>query len=345
MIFIVGNSRSGTTMLGRTFGMNSAVHTFDELHFFEQQITSDDLERNPVWSNDRLVALAERLITSSREGLFAPTARGRYSEEAQAIIAQLGESRPVDLYLAVLQSHARQGGKSIPLEQTPRYLFLAQEILRRFPDSHMINIIRDPRDVLLSQKNRWRVQALAEKEVPWIWTVRSWANYHPFTTAKLWNGAIRMANRMAQHPRFHSIHYEDLLQTPEVVLQDLCTKIGLPFESEMLQVSQIGSSLKSDQPQALGFDKSRMGAWKNGGLSRTELKICEQVTGDLMVENHYALANEPANPLKVLLVKAGFPIKLVIAGFANLNRVANLRQAIARRLKPPQDITPKLEKV
>ncbi|MBK9638971.1 MAG: sulfotransferase [Bacteroidetes bacterium] len=34
MIFVVGNSRSGTTMLGRMLGRNSRVYKFPELHLF-----------------------------------------------------------------------------------------------------------------------------------------------------------------------------------------------------------------------------------------------------------------------------------------------------------------------
>lgn len=40
VIFIVGNSRSGTTMLGRILGKSTYVHTFDELHFFEFLVDS-----------------------------------------------------------------------------------------------------------------------------------------------------------------------------------------------------------------------------------------------------------------------------------------------------------------
>ncbi|MGY8989337.1 MAG: sulfotransferase, partial [Flavobacteriales bacterium] len=35
-IFVVGNSRSGTTMMGRIIGKHSSVFTFKELHFFGQ---------------------------------------------------------------------------------------------------------------------------------------------------------------------------------------------------------------------------------------------------------------------------------------------------------------------
>ena len=35
-IFIVGNSRSGTTMMGRILGNHQDIYTFHELHFFEE---------------------------------------------------------------------------------------------------------------------------------------------------------------------------------------------------------------------------------------------------------------------------------------------------------------------
>ena len=36
MLFVVGNSRSGTTMMGRILGNHPDVFTFGELHFFGQ---------------------------------------------------------------------------------------------------------------------------------------------------------------------------------------------------------------------------------------------------------------------------------------------------------------------
>ena len=45
MIFIVGNSRSGTTMMGRILGNNPNVFTFHELHFFEQLWSTRDSNR------------------------------------------------------------------------------------------------------------------------------------------------------------------------------------------------------------------------------------------------------------------------------------------------------------
>lgn len=332
MIFIVGNSRSGTTMLGRIFGMNSRVHSFGELHFFEQMIASDTLRSDPEWPRDKLLKLAERLITSSREGLFFNVPEGKYTAEAEAIIAGLDRRGPVSLYKAVLAAHTAEAGKAIPLEQTPRYLFTTEEILEAFPDSHVINIVRDPRDVMLSQKNRWKRGRLSGLGIPLLWTIRSWANYHPVTTSKLWSSAVKMADRMVSHHRFHSISYEGLLNDPEPVLRGVCAEIELPFEPEMLQVTQVGSSMGMDKPDQRGLDKSRIGSWKNGKLTDAEIAICEQVAGKQMQAHGYELSGRSANPLSLLTAKAGFPIKLAFAGVVNLNRFRNLPQIVKRRL-------------
>ena len=53
LFFVVGYSRSGTTLMGQILGLNSEVFTFEEMHFFEQ-----------LWSQeDRLSNLSEGLWT------------------------------------------------------------------------------------------------------------------------------------------------------------------------------------------------------------------------------------------------------------------------------------------
>jgi len=66
MIFIVGNSRSGTTMLGRVFGLHSQVHTFAELQYFENVISSDEMDRTVSLPVERLVEIGARLLTTIR---------------------------------------------------------------------------------------------------------------------------------------------------------------------------------------------------------------------------------------------------------------------------------------
>ncbi|MEL6737417.1 MAG: sulfotransferase [Pseudomonadota bacterium] len=331
MIFIVGNSRSGTTMLGRVFGLNSHVHPFEELHFFEQMIDAKAASENPVWPRVKLVKLAERLLTSARDGLFADVVAGRYEGEAAQLVDSLEHPGPVSLYRTLLLALTHAAGKSVPLEQTPRYLFSAPEILAAFPQSHMINIVRDPRDVLTSQKNRWKRAQMTDAKVPLVWTVRSWTNYHPLTTSQLWNASVKMARKMEGHEHFHSLSYEALLADPETELRALCQKIELPYEDSILQDSQIGSSMGKDRPDVQGFDKSRIGSWKTGNLTAAEIALCEKIARDNMHRHGYELSGQRVNPVSQFALAATAPVKLAIAAAFNLQRFRNLPEILRRR--------------
>lgn len=332
MIFVVGNSRSGTTMLGRIFGNHSRVYTFGELHFFENQIDAMAIHERPVWPESRCIQLLERLMTSARDGFFCKVILGKYRTEAEYILAQSLASDPVSVYAAFLAYETSRHGKIIPCEQTPRYLFFAAEILQAFPEAKIINMVRDPRDVLLSQKNKWRRRFLGAKNIPLYEAFRAWVNYHPYTISLLWLGALRKAQQMESHPRFTSIRFEDLLAQPEVTTRKLCEFAELPFQPEMLNVPQIGSSTGYDKPLQKGIDGSRTGGWRKGGLTATEIAICQRVADSQMKRLDYAITEISTTMLHHAFSMLLFMVKALMALLLNLNRTKNLHETLRRRL-------------
>jgi hypothetical protein len=72
-------------MLGRVFANHSLVHTFGELHFFEQQVDAQTIRAPTFWPRERVVTLLERLLTSSREGFFRKVTSGRYGADIEGI--------------------------------------------------------------------------------------------------------------------------------------------------------------------------------------------------------------------------------------------------------------------
>lgn len=88
IIFVVGNSRSGTTLMGRILGLNSQVKTFGEPHFFEQLIGIEEFSENTVWKERRALNLVEQLIGRAREGFFGRFVSGSYESDPQAILSQ-----------------------------------------------------------------------------------------------------------------------------------------------------------------------------------------------------------------------------------------------------------------
>ena len=330
-IFIVGNSRSGTTMLGRILGNHPQIHTFSELHFFENLVSYSDVEKRKKWNEFERVKLLERLLTSARDGLFSDIDPGKYTEKAKCIDQASDSQDPVSIYSEFLNSETIEHQKLIPCEQTPRYLFSADQIIKTFPDAVIVNIIRDPRDVLLSQKNKWRRRNLGAKSIPIKEAVRAWVNYHPFLISKLWVSSVRKANSLVTHEKFISIKFEDLLRNPDKIIKNLCGDIGIQFNAEMLQVPQIGSSSRADRPSLKGINSDRLQAWRQGGLSSSELAICERVAVKNMLSLGYETSTTSENYFKILCSMSVLILKSWLILVLNFNRTKDITHTLKER--------------
>ena len=332
MIFIVGNSRSGTTMLGRILGKHTNIHTFGELHFFENLVSGDAVINQDEMDKDSAVAIIERLLTSSRDGFFAHVDVGKYCNEANEIFYASSQKDPGSIYRTFLHYETKRNGKCIPCEQTPRYLFSLKEIFLLYPDARVINMIRDPRDILVSQRNKWKRRFLGAKNIPLSEAFRSWSNYHPFLIAKLWASCIHQADAFDRHPNVISLKFEQLLAQPESSIRDVCNFLSIEFEPAMLQIPQIGSSSGTDKPDSLGVDSTRAQSWQAGGLSRSEQKICEWVSGHEMLNHGYSLSGKPHFSFLFLPSLFYLIFKLLFAVPMNISRNKNFIETIKRRL-------------
>jgi hypothetical protein len=332
LIFVVGNSRSGTTMMGRILGKHPEIFTFHELHFFEQLWTPRD--QNRYLSKAETERLAARLICIERDGYLTQGDPDRFYKESQELFAGIqGESlTSTEVFEAFLHSEAAKHGKRIPCDQTPRNVFYLNEILELYPEAYIINMIRDPRDVLLSQKGKWKRRSLGAKNIPRKEAIRSWVNYHPIIISKLWNASIRAAERFAEHDRVYALRFEELLANPEEIVQKICEFLGISFDTSLLEIPQIGSSVRVDQPEQKGINRDRAGSWAKGDLNPTEIFVCQKITEVLMERNGYKPVPVYPNPLGLAYTLASFLVKLTLALLFNLKRMRNITETIKRRL-------------
>ncbi|MGI0134234.1 MAG: sulfotransferase family protein, partial [Candidatus Micrarchaeaceae archaeon] len=326
-----GASRSGTTMMGRALGGHPDVYVFDELHFFEQ-IWSPD--RDNAISNEHALEIAGTLLWVQRHGYLTRWQATYYREEAQAIVdcCKFGAKLSAPAILRkFLEYEATLHGKTLSCEQTPRNLFYLDEIFDAFPDARVIYMVRDPRDVLLSQKNRWRRRFLGSGVHRRRDMIRDWSNYHPMVIPRLWLGAEISYSRWADDPRVMRVRYEDLVASAGEQLGGICDFVGIAYHPDMSNVPQNGSSSRVDQSDRLGFDASRIGAWKRGGLSSGEIYLCERITNDMLCREGYEVTN-PGLSLSVGYYYLTLPFRLGFAFITNWGRVKNVRQAILRRI-------------
>ena len=331
MIFIVGSSRSGTTMLGRILGLNSQIKTFGELHFFEQLVDTAEFEKNPMWSPEKAQLLIEQLLTRSREGFFAVFRPGHYEADARDIVKQSSDIRPVELYSAFMFHEATRAGRRRPCEQTPRYLFSSREILRAYPDARIINMIRDPRDVVLSQRSKWRRRFLGGASIPLVEAIRAWCNYHPWLVSRLWASCVGYA-RTIEGDRFISVRFEDLVVAPDSEIRKICEFLNIEFEGDMLNTLQVGSSAASDAVGKKGINSGRAQAWKDSGMSVRNRLLCEWVCGAEMDRLGYSdLLSNGRFSFSVVPSLFILPIKIILAMCFNMNRYKRTFSSLKRR--------------
>jgi hypothetical protein len=134
--------------------------------------------------------------------------------------------------------------------------------LANLPGAALIHVIRDPRAVLASQKNRWKMRLLGASRVPLYEMVRTWVNYHPVTMAKLWRGATNAALRLRGHDRVMLIRFEDLIADPETQIREMCDFLGVPFEPAMSSIPKWGSSNLKHESDKKGLSKDVLDQWK-----------------------------------------------------------------------------------
>jgi hypothetical protein len=142
------------------------------------------------------------------------------------------------LFLVLLETYAEKVKKRRIGEKTPPNIHYVLAILKMFPNARIINIVRDPRDVVNS--------LLA---VPW-------ASTSVFGNVRRWQQCVRLHLKYSQSLPEHtytSVRYEDLISHPEEELKRLCDFLDISFTTEMLNF------YKRKEP---GFSSREI--WKSG---------------------------------------------------------------------------------
>ncbi len=329
--FVVGNSRSGTTLMGRVLARSGEVQFLNEVHFFERLwlpgSSTEVLEHGPA------VELASRLVATQRDGrIYREGDIEAARPDGEAVVAAVqGPLRPLAVYGSFLRFEAQRAGRRTSVEQTPRNVFFLQEILAEFPDARVINMVRDPRAALVSQKFKYRRRRLGEPDVTRREVLRMWANYHPVVTARLWTAAVRAADRQ-NDARVLTVRFEDLLASPEATVQRVATHCGLHYSPDMLDVPKASSSFEQDTTER-GIRAERTSGWADGGLSPTELALCERAAGDEMRHHGYDPAGIASSGWRAAGWYAAMVPKLGLAAALNLRHMGNPVTAVRRRLE------------
>jgi hypothetical protein len=338
-VFIVGPSRSGTTLLQEVLNRHSRLHISAETHWFDDARSQ---RREPIESNsDRTLAQDWFLSLSYKPfGYNGSVERGWLQRETLELEAQATSARHErDAYfIAACKLDAARNHKPRWGEKTPRHVFRIDELLEAFPNAKIICCIRSAPAVVASYR-QWGLRAghdlasesnsaatKAEKR-------RTRVSYHPAIAAMLWRGAIRHSRKArARHgdDRIKLVWYEHLVENAAETVSDLTAWLDEPYESQMLDVPMVNSSFDQFRSEA-GLVAQPLDRWKQK-LTISEKAVVQLFCGREMKQMGYEPVTSRACLWQAIRPLLQLPVAVVRAANANRDRTGGLLPYVWRRL-------------
>lgn len=293
-IFIVGYMHTGTTLLRKVIGRHSDVYSVRAETMFFDQLANSIARRFPNLSDDAAHEEFIRYLVKMTTFDWPPITEAEARFEVQqlqpdeALIRRIITSARhirdhTAIFVHVFSSIASAVGKSHWLEKTPSHIFWVDQILAAMPNARIIEMVRDPRDVLASKKTR-KNSDWSDRYGEHVGDLmKTSVGYDPLRDSLGWRAAIRAGSKAArEHPdAFLRMRYEDLVSNPEHQTRQLCNYLGIEFEPSMLEVGRSNSTVESGKGREQGIDQSAVGKWR-GRITPDIVSLCQMINRDEM---------------------------------------------------------------
>lgn len=197
-IFIIGSPRSGTTLLRLILDSHPNISCGPETHF--------------------LVDLS-KIVNARWEQV-----------EAFGFDKAYWHQKIASFFDSFQTEYAQKRGKQRWAEKTPKYTTMLGFINELFPDSQMIHIIRDGRDVVTSHRDRWGYKVAMR-------SINDWKRYVTLAT--------EFGKKMPSD-RYIEVRYEDLVTQPEDILHGLFDYLGEPWDPIVLKHNEVKHDMREE---------------------------------------------------------------------------------------------------
>jgi hypothetical protein len=247
VIFVLGSPRSGTTLLQRIL----AVHS-------------------------RLFSIQGETGLFSCQNIFDPKRNHFGLEKKQRRKLFEDSSDIVDFFDKGIQYLSRQNNGKQFIEKTPQHVLHIPFILKHFPESRLIHIVRDGRDCYCSSKSH--------RSIPQNTSVSRFAKY--------WKKCVSAPIAYETDARLFTIKYEELSHDPGTTIQNVMNFLGLAFEAGQLdpELIQSDSRAKLNEFKRLSepINSSSVNRYVSE-LTPQEIQIFARIAGKELIHYHYPI--------------------------------------------------------
>ena len=263
-VFIVGCSRTGSTLQQHLLNAYSDVDIAPEMHFLAPRWLRKDFVTQvkdhvgELKKDDRI----DELIRFMRSG----KPQGAFWQEfiTLNIDASYLRKRIVDsdrgfqsVFDALLGAHARANHKEIWGAKFPVHLSYTPKLIEWYPQCRIVHTIRDPRAIFSSQFHKHCRQCSTRARKIEVGILQ----FIHISLQLFW--AAKIHAKLKPYSNYFPCKYEEVVLKPEETLKRLCSFLEIEFNPEMLAPHVfVGSSYSENRGASTTFHVTSISAWK-----------------------------------------------------------------------------------
>ncbi len=248
-VFIFGCDRSGTTMLGDMLGSHHDAIVTPESQFFHELLL---MMHNRAFSTPH--ELVEWLRGHFRYAVW------NVDDPHNQLLNTVNLDDPRSTIESIIYHYIRRNKPDIHharfwIDHTPDNMRYYAVLKHYFPDASFIHIVRDGRAVFSSVKRL------------------DWGPNNAYMGTRFWSERIReaMLVEIAEAGNCLRVRYEDIVEAPEIILQQICQHVRIPYEFYMVDGGGLVlPGFTQSQHKLVGRrpDPSRLQAWQQSLRAR-----------------------------------------------------------------------------
>lgn len=270
-MFILGTERSGTNLLRRILGSHSDISA---PHPIESSFPSSSFDSIPAKKAPTLVRDILINMYYSHHALIEAI-------DVNDVVKQIDDCSLYSLQQGLYGAFANANDSGKWVSKWPSNINQVEGIDRYYDNPKYIHLVRDCRDVVLSNKNNEA------------------GKFHPYFAAQTWRDEQEKILNFTDETSntVHLIQYEDLLDDPETSIKSLCESLGLNFEPEMLLYHETDVAAEEAQKHH-AFEnltspiKSDNYNKFHDGLTDEEIVVTEKIAEEYLEQLGYSLVTE-----------------------------------------------------
>jgi len=267
IVFILGNGRSGTTLLQEMLNAHPNIVAPPESDFIT--LLYPRFGRIQHWTDKDILQFIE--------GLYFRPIFSLWLINKELLTEKLLSIKEIANYqllckMVIYEMHKEKKTIKILLDKNPGHSIFPTKLLKIYPESRFIHIVRDPRDNVNSHIKRFHKK-------------------NTYFLARRWKGFNTIIEKTKQKNRdkFFTISYEDMVSNPMEIFIPLCRFLSISYDALMMQ-NQFSEKLPSYKEHKfyerlaaehkslmMPINTSNIGKWKKE-MSPVDIAITEKIT-------------------------------------------------------------------